>query len=344
MGGIKKALGGKKVAGNSQNSNLSRTETERPQSARAKAIEESVKQTNDQWLSSDGVSGGPKKEIYTEEDIPLGSILLDKQNHRTKHINVAKPTENLLPEDHHDYQKNQELIDNLVEFAEHLKNEPLRQQPGVYRSNGKVYMAYGHRRFLALLIAYGPNFVYRFKVYPSKPTDLAKARFQENVQRVDVPLSDKILDFQDAQKEAIKILEDQNESISVRTVASRLGIGKSTYSVFDRALQKDFLVDLIQSGEIQEFSVLRDVLSLQSKEEVLSKLHKKPIDTSSKPKKPTRGRPKKYVQFPRITNKDLVKQIVNGDLKEFDWKEEDFESFDSITLKLNECIERLASK
>lgn len=342
MSGIKKALGGKKIADNNQASNLSRKDTDKPQSARAKAIEESVRQTNDQWLSSDGFSDGPKKEIYSEEDIPLGSILLDKQNHRTRHINVAKPTENVLPEDHHDYKKNKELINNLIEFAEHLKNEPLRQQPGVYRSNGKVYMAYGHRRFLALLIAYGPNFVYRFKVYPSKPKDLAKARFQENVQRVDVPLSDKLLDFKDAQGEAIDILTKQNESINNRVVSSRLGVNISAYSIFDRAIKKSFIAKMVEEGIIQEYRTLRNVIHLETESEVRVKLGLK--EAPKQERRATRGRPKKYVQFPRITNTKVIKEIINGRLSEFDWKEEDFESYDTIAAKINECIERLSEQ
>lgn len=342
MGGIKNALGGKKSVAQNDAQPADESKVTKPVSARARAIEESVKQTNDQWLSSAGVEGGPKKEVYLEEDIPLGSILLDKQNHRTKHINVAKPTQNVLPEDHHDYQKNQDLINNLIEFAEHLKNEPLRQQPGVYRSNGKVYMAYGHRRFLALLIAYGPKFVYRFKVYPSKPMDLAKARFQENVQRVDVPLSDKLLDFKDAQGEAINILTQQNESISNKVVSSRLGINTASYSVFDRALKKDFIARMVEEGVIQEYRALRSIISLETESEVRKKLGLS--ETSKVKKKVSRGRPKKYVQFPKITNTKVMKSIINGRLSEFDWKDEDFESYDTITAKINECIEKLAEQ
>lgn len=341
MAGIGKALGGRKSrVAEKPVSTASSQKSEPAKSARAKAIEEGVKNTNDQWLSSDDSSNGPKTEVYTEEDIPLGSILLDKQNHRTRYINVAKPTENTLAPDHHDFEKNQELIDNLKDFAEHLKNEPLRQQPGVYRSSGKVYMAYGHRRFLALLIAYGPKFVYRFKVYPSKPADLAKARFQENVQRVDVPLSDKLLDFKDAQKEAIDLLVEKNESINVRAVSSRLGISNASYSVLDRALKKKFLEEFVAEGTIKEFNTLASVVNLDTKEDVLEKLGIK--KKAEKEKKASRGRPKKYVQFPKLTNKQLIKSIIDGRLSEFDWKDEDFESFDAIASKLNECIERLA--
>lgn len=344
MAGMGKALGGGRGARAEKPSTPEKSKSvdDAPKSARARAIEEGVKSTNDQWLSSDNISDGPKTEVYTEEDIPLGSILLDKQNHRTRYINVAKPTENTLSPDHHDFSKNQELIDNLIEFAEHLKNEPLRQQPGVYRSHGKVYMAYGHRRFLALLIAYGPNFVFRFKVYPSKPKDLAKARFQENVQRVDVPLSDKLLDFKDAQGEAVDILTKENESISVRSVSNRLGISKSAYAVLDRALKKGFMEELVANGTIKEFNTLASVVKLETKEEVLARLGLK--GAPQKEKKVSRGRPKKYVQFPKLTNKKVIKSIIDGRLSEFEWKDEDFESYDTIAAKINECIEQLANK
>lgn len=316
---------------------------------RSEMIDQAVSDTHNQWLSSEHEDNGPRKEVYKEEEIPLGSILLDKANHRTRHISVAHPTKNLLPENHPDYQKNEDLIKNLIEFAEHLKHEPLRQAPGIYWDKGKPYTAYGNRRFLALLIAFGPKYVYRFKVYPKKPRDLAKARFQENAQREDVPLSDKILDFEAAQREAIAVLESENKPTYAKDVSKRLGISGGAYSVYERALKSDLLVKLIAEGKIKEFRLLRELVSVKKDEEILSKLGITEQEESGLEKEQNkvgqgRGRPKKNVQFPKIASKKVFKDIVDGRLSEFEWCEEDFESFEAMTAKLNACIEQLLSQ
>lgn len=327
----------------SDNSQQSSTKAPQKRLNRTERISQAVSNTHNQWLSSENEEGGPKKEMYSEEEVPLGSILLDKTNHRTRHISVAHPTKNLLPEDHPDYAKNEELISNLIDFSEHLKQEPLRQLPALYRERGKLYTAYGNRRFLALLIAFGPKHVFRFKIYPKKPKDLAKARFQENSQREDVPLSDNILHFQDAQQEAISELESSNEPIKGRVVASAIGIAPSTYSIFSRTLKRDLIMKLIEEGKISEFRVLKELISLKTDDEVLLKLGiKKKTDENQRKKR--NGRPKTNVQFPKIKDANVFKDIVNGRLSEFEWRDEDFESFDAMTKKLNECIEKMMAK
>lgn len=309
---------------------------------RSERIDQAVSDTHNQWLSSESDESGPRKEMYTEEEVPLGGILLDKTNYRTQHISVAHPTKNLLAEDHPDFQKNEDLIKNLIEFSEHLKKEPLRQLPGLYRDRGKLYTAYGNRRFLALLIAFGPKHVFRFKIYPRKPKDLAKARFQENSQREDVPLSDNIFHFQDAQLEAISDLQSENQIVNGKVVSRVLGISVALYSVYDRTLKRDLLVDLIKEGKVKEYRLLRELVTLKSDEEILEKLGIKPKDeVDSKNKKLGRGRPKTNIQFPKINNKKVFMDIINGRLSEFEWKEEDFESYEAMTQKLNSCIEQL---
>lgn len=343
MSGLRKPVGRSTQSNEHNDGQAQEIQSQAKRLKKSERSELAASQTHDQWLSSDNEESGPRKEIYTEEDLPLGSILLDKSNHRTRYINVAHPTKNTLDPDHPHYQENEDLIQGLIDLAEHLKVEPLRQMPSVYRHKGKCYTAYGNRRFLAMLIAFGPKNVRRFKVYPKKPEDLAKARFQENFQREDVPLDAKILDFRDAQAEEYAYVQGTGGTPTVKVIAKGIGISAGAYSVFNRALKNDFIMKLIEEGKIQEFNALSKVVSLSDKDQILEKLG---LAEPKKKVKPNTagGRPRKNVQFPKFTNTKVVKDIINGKLSEFEWKDEDFESFDAITAKLNKCIEELVAQ
>jgi hypothetical protein len=289
---------------------------------------------------------GPR-EAYDTVTLPLASIYVDGENTRTRHINIHQIAQNVLPTDHPDYASNQETIDGIVELAEHLKTEPLRQDYALYREKGRYYVAYGHRRHLALLLAFGESYTRTFKVYASKPAaSIGMSRWLENSARENLPLHLKLKDFAIALKE---YQARHPDPASQESVASYFGLKQSNFSVFQRAIENGPVMQALELGIIRTTDELKEVI--KHKPQSIEAIHQI-FDTTAAPKniilKPTvakkAGRPAARVQFPPIRNPNVFRMIIEGKLANFQWQETDFESFESMKRKLDLCLKELEKK
>lgn len=291
----------------------------------------------------------PIREAAEMVKLPLGHIRLDPTNVRTRYINVHKPTENVLEPDHPDYQSNQELIDGLSEFSEKLKTNPILQPPAVYKEKGQYYTAYGARRFLSLLIAYGPNVGATFKVYNNKPSKIASMRFVENAQREDLPLNGKLLEFENAYVEVSELLKEANQKPTVEAIANELQKSPSMVSVYRYALETAQLYNMIAEGVVTTFGQLRAARKAKAKtrDEILAAIKGQGVDEKKTPRTKPRnsgGRPMKNVAWPKVKDVTVMRRVINGELAKFDWEEEDFESLEALSRKLKECMDKLKSE
>jgi len=153
------------------------------QSSRSSSRQAMIQQSMAMSKFTDEEQGLHPEEHLVVKRVPLGEIRLDPDNARTRFLDLRQPTVNPFATDHHLYAEYEQLIQGLITFAEHLKEQPLRQMFTVFPEDGKFYVAYGSRRFLALLIAFGPDYAPSVRCYPAKPHDLSLSRFQENSQR-----------------------------------------------------------------------------------------------------------------------------------------------------------------
>lgn len=293
---------------------------------------------------------GPR-EAYDMLKLPLASIHFDGENARTRHINIANPTVNALEPGHPEYDTNQDTIDSIMELAEHLKREPLRQDYALYRDRGRYFVAYGHRRHLALLIAFGPSYTRTYKVYSSKPTSISMSRWIENAAREDVPLYQRIQDFSAALTDFLADKSDPDN----QTVAKHFGINRSFCSVYRRTLLNETLMAALKCGVVKTWPQLRELIkhNPQSLEEIESLLiqdrdihssKQEPVIQVKRKEGEGRGRPTTTVKFPPIKEPKLFKMIIEGRLSSFDWQESDFESFETMKLKLEYCLKQLSEE
>lgn len=297
-------------------------------------------------LGGDVVQDTPVREATETQKVPLGHIRLDPTNVRTRYISVAEPTLNTLSPDHPDYETNQKLIDGLVEFASQLKTNPILQLPALYMDRGNYYTAYGARRFLSLLIAYGPSVGATFKVYKQKPEKLASMRFIENAEREDLPLSGKVIEFKNAYDESVELLVGQGRKPTIEAIASEIQKSSSLVSVYRYAIETPALFDLVVSGKVTTFNELRAARKAKatSIEEILALLqHKGDASLAAKPKtkRAHGGRPLKSVSWPKVKDVSVMRRVISGELAQFDWKDEDFESLEALSQKLAACIQAL---
>lgn len=289
---------------------------------------------------------GPR-EAYDMLKLPLASIHFDGNNARTRHINIADPAVNTLDASHPEYQTNQETIDSILELAEHLKREPLRQDYALYRDRGRYFVAYGHRRHLALLIAFGPTYVRTYKVYASKPASISMTRWIENAAREDVPLYQRLADF----SSALTDFEAKHGSLDHETVAKHFGINRAVCSIYRRSLQNVAIMSALEYGIVKTWPQLRELIkhnpnTIEEIEKLLTIKDEMPVakksDVSLKRRDGEgRGRPTTTIKFPPIKDPKIFRMIIEGRLSSFDWKESDFESFEAMKDKLERCLEQL---
>jgi len=325
---------------------VSEQETRGAQPPRPNSKTEEAAKSASRLLGTEVEQDTPPREATETHKLPLGHIRLDPENVRTRYIALAKPTENVLSPDHPDYASNQALIDGLIEFSKKLKTNPVLQHPAVYMEKGHYYTAYGARRFLSLLIAYGPNVGATFKVYKSKPQKLSSMRFAENSQREDLPLSGKVMEFRNAYNETVELLNEEGQKPTLDAIANELQKSSSLVSVYRYAIDTTALYDMVIDGRVTTFNELRAARKAKANtvEEILSVIKQggEP-EKSMKPlkKRASGGRPLRNVSWPKVRDVSVMKKVINGELSRFEWCDDDFESLETLSVKLRECMEVL---
>jgi len=288
------------------------------------------------------------EESLRIQRIPLGQIRLDPDNSRTRDININKPTLNPFEEGHPRYKETQSEIDEIISMSEHLKDQPLRQLVTLYPQNGKFYVAVGNRRFLGLLVAFGPDHAVNFRVYHKKPVDLALARFQENSQRKDLAVYPQLLEF----KQAFECFKQINSGIKIsdNKTAQALGTVKSQFSVLKRSTENEDIMSLAEDGIITSKDALKQLVRLSTLQEMIDYLNKKTSEDESaapvavKQINQGRGRRKSSVAFPKTITKDLsvMQKLVSGELNSY-FTADDFETFDALQEKLKQVADELTT-
>lgn len=302
-----------------------------------------------------GMAEPVKGEDFIEDDIPVASIVLNKKNARTRYILPANPTKNALDPDHRYFKINQRLIDGIVEFAEHLKSEPIQSRIAVYQEAGRYITVFGHRRFLAWKVAFGDSVTIPCKVYHKEPKKQRLLKFIENSQKEDLPLDADLLDF----IEALKDLEGQG--LTTPEIYTALGISKTIYYqntqivkskvVFQGILDfiitsKSVATELIKKVADEKMQI--DVIALLAKGKSLDEaINAVKVQAAQKPKPKRAGRTRSSISIPALKGKHASKAaraIIEGGLKDLDWKGVDWDNLDSVQSRLALNIDILMSK
>lgn len=307
-----------------------------------------------------GVGVGPRAsddldEPHTEELILLAHIIPDENNYRTAFLSPANPKKNPYKESDPRYALAQETIEGLIQFAEHLKIEPMQHPVTVYRHQGSYKIIAGSRRFFANLIAHGPDYKISARVYAKRPKNFEVRQFAENEQREDAPLHHKLLSFE----RAVTYLAGGRDNQESKEPWTHLGISKRTYQRYTAMLNDGYV-----KRAVLDFVVisLRDAERLLGMEKLARHKALKAAYEKNNQKYPFqaeleeleapqaakrgRGRARTKVDTPPINNPKVIRHIINNGLKDvgISWDEVDWNNMESIQAAWNKAIETLFAK
>jgi len=304
------------------------------------------------------VDEGVPSDQFEYKPMFLAEIEPERNNSRTRHIDMVDPLNNRLPKDHPDYEENEAVIADIRTMSEHLKTNVLQSPISVYRRGTRHFVNEGHVRYFAMVIAHGKKARVDCKVFSVPPADAAARRFRENHARNDLALKPKIMDF--------RLAEDAVEggrSMSERALGHSLGIAKTSVRFCRLAGRNEVIWPLVEEGIIRRLasikllddkSILDNEARLKaiemflrspegSEEELAKFISGQKIQAKKVPPKRT-GRPR---QNARIVsgNPTVLKKLVKGDLyEEFGWSDSDFESIEAFQKKMDQCLKHLEKK
>lgn len=218
-----------------------------------------------------------------------------------------------------------ETVQEIWDFAVHLKTEPLLQPFAVTLGRGGKYrVVFGHRRFMALSIAHGETHEIECMHYLAEPDYPATKRFVENNQRADLPLQAKVEDFKQAVAE---IRRHASRRISNVEVANKLGVGRNLVQKLEKISGCSDVHLLMATGQIRSLEFAYKVAVLEGADKPLFKLACKVIAekgepagdfntfkaslaalVDKKPVRPTAGRPAK-IKIPAVGEPKVLQRL-----------------------------------
>lgn len=277
--------------------------------------------------------------------IPLNQIFLDPNNSRTRYLDIHNPTVNPFKEGDSRFQEYEEVIADILELAEHLKTEKIRQPISIYQTTYMRYnVSYGNRRYLALRIAFGPEHKTWCKVTDAKPDDLAISRFQENSSRKDLKGLPAIEEFSLAYDELTNLYP--NQKFTDEFIAGKLGVSKSYAWSLRKVKENAIVMSFLEDGNTILNSQFKKVAKVSSRDELEAILDGSdknlPLSEVSKPAKVVQkkaGRRFSSIALPKALKSDpqQFSKLVKGEFANaFD--ESDFESVDALVTKLKELF------
>tara|TARA_R110001592_G_scaffold254129_2_gene517440 strand:+ start:8897 stop:10081 length:1185 start_codon:yes stop_codon:yes gene_type:complete len=218
-----------------------------------------------------------------------------------------------------------ETVQEIWDFAVHLKTEPLLQPFAVRLGRGGKYqVVFGNRRFIASCIAHGDTHEIECLNYLAEPTFPAAKRFVENNQRADLPLQAKVADFK---KAVTEIRQHAPNKVSNVELANKLGVGRNLVQKLEKIGSCSEVNLLMATGQIRSVEFAYKMAVLEGADKPLFKVACKVIAekgepagdfntfkanlASQAPQKPIRktaGRPAK-IKFPAVAEPRVIQRL-----------------------------------
>lgn len=264
-----------------------------------------------------------------------------------------------------EWKKANQSIESIIELAGNVAISEIIQVPTIYPiSNGYFQILTGHRRFFAIIYANGIESAAHFKVYEHCPLLPKTKQFQENASREELPQYGKLQAFSDAIKE-IEILNDTRartgyKALSVRQVASTLGISMGTYDNYNvltrypcvsqayadgcttTFVQMKKLVLQVEAGYKEEFG--KKVLNINDKREIDNRIQEH-ISQCNESKKSERSRRAVSYNINKISSVRGLKMLLTADVTTYDtgvnWDNVDWSNSKLVMQALSKVVEYL---
>ncbi|WP_199609997.1 ParB N-terminal domain-containing protein [Flocculibacter collagenilyticus] len=272
---------------------------------------------------------------------------------------------NLLDSQSIERKKAQKSIDSILELSENIKVSELIQAPTVYPiSESRYQILTGHRRFFAMIYAFGVNVAAQFKVYEQPPLLKKTKQFQENSSREDLPQYGKLAAFLSA-KDEIETLSLANKQIGLKAItvsemASMLGISMGAYDNYNVLTRYPSVLQAYENGMAHPFiKIKKQVLSIEQEyktahnKKVLNATDKKTINlmikdilsgvniTTKTPQAVHHGN----FGFDHIITGQTVKKLLTinvlNEIKNINWKSINWDDNHQVTEAVKKVITHL---
>ncbi|USD28484.1 hypothetical protein J8Z24_16495 [Pseudoalteromonas sp. SCSIO 43201] len=259
-----------------------------------------------------------------------------------------------------EWKKANTTIESIVELGENIAVSEMIQVPTVYPTDdGKYQILTGHRRFFALVFAYGFGHVAQFKVYARKPILSKVKQFQENASREDLPQYGKLQAFLAAMMEVDYLdqarLKIGEKRITVREKAKYLGISLGAFDNYNVLTRYPEVIRAYENGLSFSFVKVKKVVlkiendyKIQHDKKVLNIGDRKAIGakiSDALEGKSATSIKKQNYSIKNIASSSLLKKLLFTDVSELDlgidWEAVDWEDRAQVTSLIAEVIERL---
>ncbi|TMP43889.1 hypothetical protein CWB96_11795 [Pseudoalteromonas citrea] len=196
---------------------------------------------------------------------------LSKLYNAENHVLIGKSCIiNCLKYGTNEWKKANATIESIVELGENIAVSEMIQAPTVFPTDdGNYQILTGHRRFFALVFAYGFGHVAQFKVYDNKPLLSKVKQFQENASREDLPQYGKLQAFLSAMMEIDALdqarLKVGDKKLTVKDKAKNLGISMGAFDNYNVLTRYPEVINTYEKGLSNSFiSTKKIVLSIEN--------------------------------------------------------------------------------
>lgn len=264
-----------------------------------------------------------------------------------------------------EWKKSNQAIASIIELGENVAVSEVIQAPTVYPTDdGNYQILTGHRRFFAMIYAYGINGANHFKVYHQKPALYKIKQFQENASREDLPQYGKLRAFVTAMHE-IEALDRArkrigNKPLTVRETVNLLGISGGAFDNYNVLVRYPAVIDAYESGNSLSFvkmkKLVRSVEEDYRTRENISTLnvnHKRQINheiadaLNGSTSATTKKERKTLYSFDKVESPQIVKKLLSENILELntgvDWEAVDWDDPVQVNEALRDVVAYLAN-
>ncbi|RJE73437.1 hypothetical protein BGP78_18660 [Pseudoalteromonas sp. MSK9-3] len=270
---------------------------------------------------------------------------------------------NCLKYGSNEWKKANTTIESIVELGENISVSEMIQAPTVYPTNdGHYQILTGHRRFFALVFAYGFSHVAQFKVYENKPLLSKVKQFQENASREDLPQYGKLQAFLSAMREIDSLdqarLKLGDKKLTVKDKAKNLGISMGAFDNYNVLTRYPEVIEAYEKGLTNSFVGTKKIVlkiendyKVQHDKKLLNLSDRKYIGDLIEQQLAGKKAAKKVTttyNLKNIHSVDILKTLLFSNVAdlnlELDWDNLDWNNAQSVNNALSELIATLSNQ
>ena len=165
-----------------------------------------------------------------------------------------------------DWSRANSMIQSIVDLGNNIRESEIIYSPTVFPSvnQGNYRLITGHRRYFALVYAYGASAAVQFKLYQSQPLLSKTQQFVENASREDLHPAGKLKAFTNALMEINALNKAKltlgQKKLTVRETVALLGISMGAYDNYNVLTRYPAILDAYEDGTSRPFVSMKKLV------------------------------------------------------------------------------------